>query len=206
MHKKARRMSDARARLAWKRVPLASGAGVSVIKAMVEWEAEAEGCVYRLCRPRGGFGAAAGSVLIFRVCNGTGRHLGSTDTVQDAKLVCQHDYDKRIKGVITTKLMARVVFCGDLDLDPDPQAAAAELRPAGYTVHRYPDEYQKRLAHPRDDFLEAVTDGPDDFGVIRAIMHEVGVIADRYGGFCEECGPIDATYVPFGYLKVKKWN
>ena len=80
---------------------------------------------------------------------------------------------------MTTKLMASVAFGGGLgdpdftndverDFDLDPDLAAAELRQAGYEVYLLPDKYHPRLAHPLDDFIEAVIVGPNDPKVIDA--------------------------------------
>ncbi len=68
---------------------------------------------------------------------------------------------------MTTKLMASVAFGGgsgdpdftndvERDFDLDPDLAAADLREAGYEVYLLPDKYHPRLAHPLDDFIEAV--------------------------------------------------
>jgi hypothetical protein len=58
-----------------------------------------------------------------------------------------------------TRLMALAVFSGDLN--PDPDAAAEELRRAGYTIHRLPSHHPI-LCHPLDDFIEVTIDAPDD--------------------------------------------
>jgi hypothetical protein len=109
---------------------------------------------------------------------------------------------------MTTKLMASVAFGGRLG-DPDftndierafeldPDLAADELRQAGYEVSRLPDKYSARLAHPLDDFIEAVILGPHDPKIIGAIMNEVDAIVGKYGGACFECGPIGRNHVPF---------
>jgi hypothetical protein len=112
---------------------------------------------------------------------------------------------------MTTKLMASVAFGGGLgdpgstndierDFELDPDLAAAELRQAGYEVFLLPDKYSGRLAHPLDDFIEAVIPGPNDPKVIDAIMNEIEAIVGRYGGVCFECGPIGRDYVPFAEL------
>jgi hypothetical protein len=54
-------------------------------------------------------------------------------------------------------IMGWIAFSGDLD--PDPDAAAAALRKAGFSVTRLPARFRPRLAHPRDDFLQAVIGG-----------------------------------------------
>jgi hypothetical protein len=46
-----------------------------------------------------------------------------------------------------------------------------------------------------DDHMEAVKGGTID-----AIMDEVRSIADEYGGFLVECGPIEPDHVPFYYM------
>lgn len=113
-----------------------------------------------------------------------------------------------MKRRMTTKLVARVAFGGGLG-DPefthdverncelDVDAAAAELRQAGYEVFRMPDKYSVLLAHPLDDFIEAIIEGPDDDKVIGAVFEEVNSIVDKYGGLCDECGPVEPDYVPF---------
>lgn len=112
---------------------------------------------------------------------------------------------------MTTKLMAVVAFGGGLgdpeytndpecEIELDPERAAAELRQAGYDVFLLPDKYSPRLAHPLDDFIEAVIEGPDDPKVIDAIMSEVNAIVEKYGGLCMECGRAGKDYVPFADL------
>jgi hypothetical protein len=86
----------------------------------------------------------------------------------------------------------------DFELDPD--TAAADLQRAGYEVSRLPDKYGGRLEHPLDDYIEAVTEGPNDPKVIGAIFKEVEVIVRKYGGSCFEWGPIEEGHVPFAYL------
>jgi hypothetical protein len=109
------------------------------------------------------------------------------------------------------KLIASVAFSGGLgdpsftndverDFDLDPDIAADELRQAGYEVSLLPDKYTARLAHPLDNFIEAVIFGPNDPKVIGAIMDEVEAIVRKYGGVCLECGPIGRDYVPFADL------
>lgn len=85
-----------------------------------------------------------------------------------------------------TRLMLRVAFGGEFG-DPeyeltkakgeeweqilDVDAAAAELRRAGYEVFRMPEKYGGLLAHPLDDFIEAHThiEGADNDKVIDAL-------------------------------------
>ena len=63
--------------------------------------------------------------------------------------------------------MASVEFGGGLgdpayandperEIELDPERAAAELRRAAYDVYLMPEKYGPRLAHPLDDFIEAV--------------------------------------------------
>src|SRR6516162_5182436 len=112
---------------------------------------------------------------------------------------------------MTTKLMANVAFSGDFgdpewraaywpDVELDVDAAADELRKAGYEVYRLPDKYGGRLAHPLDDFLELRIEGVDEYKVMVAIMDEVNAIVSRYGGLCDECGPIEPDRTPFADL------
>ena len=107
--------------------------------------------------------------------------------------------------------MASVEFGGGLgdpayandperEIELDPERAAAELRRAGYDVDLMPEKYGPRLAHPLDDFIEAVIEGPDDPKVIKAVMDEVNTIVERYGGHCIECGRIGKNYEPFADL------
>jgi hypothetical protein len=106
------------------------------------------------------------------------------------------------------KVWALVVFSGELD--PDPDAAAEELRHAGFEVHRLPKKYRALLDHELDDFVEATIDAPAglsppgltvtdfDAKILSATMREVGHIVSQYGGCCEECGPISTDeYRPF---------
>jgi hypothetical protein len=106
-----------------------------------------------------------------------------------------------------TRLMASVAFAGDFgdpeythdaqrDCTLDVDAAAAELRQAGYEVFRLPDKYGGHLAHPLDDFLEAHIEGVD-CTVIDAIRNEVETIVAKYGGYCYEWGPNEPNHVPF---------
>jgi hypothetical protein len=61
------------------------------------------------------------------------------------------------------QVIALVVFSGDMP-EVDADRAAFELERAGYRVTRLPDKMVARLAHPLDDYLEAVieVDGPAD--------------------------------------------
>jgi hypothetical protein len=94
-----------------------------------------------------------------------------------------------------TKLMAKIAFGSGGDSEGDPDRAAAKLERAGYTVHRLPDGYRLHLQDLDDDHMEAVKGGTID-----AIMDEVRSIADEYGGFLVECGPIEPDHVPFYYM------
>jgi hypothetical protein len=98
----------------------------------------------------------------------------------------------------TTKLMVSAAFGGDLD--PDVDSAAAELRQAGYEVHRPPAQYRGCFYHPQDDHIEAVIPGPNDDRIIHAVMTEVDRIVHRYGGCVIEFGPIPDDYEPFADL------
>src|SRR5262245_37782933 len=95
---------------------------------------------------------------------------------------------------MTAKMMALVVFSGDAS---DPDAAAEELRSAGYTIHRLPPNHPT-LCHPLDDFIEVTIDTPDDTDRVTDILwYEVEPIAHHYGGVCMEVGRIGADHYPF---------
>jgi len=108
-----------------------------------------------------------------------------------------------------TKVMALVCFSGEFgdpeytndpeggDIVLDPERAADELRQAGYEVTPLPDCYGGLLYHPLDDFLEAVIAAPHDWDVCVKIMAEVGAIVDKWGGCCQECGPIEPDHELF---------
>jgi hypothetical protein len=98
------------------------------------------------------------------------------------------------------KIMATIVFTGDLD--PDPDGAAAALRRAGYQVRRMPEKFRPTLAHPRDDFIEALIDidiDSDGDKIIDAIWKEIDSIVDndQYAAMCIQCGFVAANYIPF---------
>ena len=84
-----------------------------------------------------------------------------------------------------------------VELELDVDRAAVELLQAGYKVSRLPDKYTAQLAHPLDNFIEAVVFGCNDPKVVGAIMDEVDAIVGKYGGICTECGPVRRDYVPF---------
>jgi hypothetical protein len=67
-------------------------------------------------------------------------------------------------------------------------------------VHRLPEKYGGRLAHPLDDFIEAVTEGPNDEKIIEVLWSEVEAIVGKYGGSCCEFGPVGSDYAPFAEL------
>jgi hypothetical protein len=111
------------------------------------------------------------------------------------------------------QLRARVVFFGGEYL-VDPDAAAEALRAAGYEVHRLPAGHPP-LDHRLDDFIEAITDGPpgpapndlppdpapndlppDVDKACTEMMQRVQDLVGAFEGSCEECGPIEAGYVP----------
>ena len=112
---------------------------------------------------------------------------------------------------MTTKLIAISAFGGEFgELNPtkdpelgpvlDPERAAIELREAGYEASLYPDEFKGRLVHPLDNFIEAVITVPeDDPDVISSVMGEVEDIVAKYGGFCDQCGPMEESHVPFEF-------
>jgi hypothetical protein len=103
--------------------------------------------------------------------------------------------EKEIK--MQKRLMATVVFSGDLD--PDPAAAAAALRKAGYEVVMMPEKFRKPLDHPRDDFMEVTKCivGDEVEQAIDAMMADVEVLVRRYGAMCNDCGQINEHHVPF---------
>jgi hypothetical protein len=107
--------------------------------------------------------------------------------------------------------MALIAFSGDFGdamhmNDPesgiilDPDRAGAELRQAGFAVTFMPDCYAERLCHPLDDFAEATIAAPHDLEVYGKIMDEINCIVGRYGGNCDECGPVEPGHVPFADL------
>jgi hypothetical protein len=101
-----------------------------------------------------------------------------------------------------TRLVAIIIFSGDLD--PNPEAAAEALHKAGYQVIKMPEEFRPQLAHPRDYFLEVVKPvvcDPEDFMDEANIMvDELNDIVARYEAMADNCGPIDVDHVPFAGL------
>jgi hypothetical protein len=101
-------------------------------------------------------------------------------------------------------IMAQVVFSGNYPYDSD--GAAEALRKIGYTVHRMPASHPT-LGHPLDEFIEAIIAGPPGpppnvpppllEKLLFALMREVGAVAKRFGGWCEQCGQVEDDYVPF---------
>jgi hypothetical protein len=94
-----------------------------------------------------------------------------------------------------TKMMATVAFSHDLD--PDLTGAFAALCRAGFEVTMMPEKFRSLLAHPRDDFMEVFTVASDDDKIVGAILDQIDMIVDPYGGHCFECGPIPSDRVPF---------
>jgi len=111
-----------------------------------------------------------------------------------------------------TKAVAMVVFSGEFgdpehtnnmewsDIVLDPDLAADALRRAGYTVTRLPDRYGGYLWHPLDDFMEAVIVAPHELEAYGAIMDKIDAIVGRYGGQCQQCGPLEPDHEPFADL------
>jgi hypothetical protein len=95
-------------------------------------------------------------------------------------------------------LIALVAFRGHAN--PDPAAAAAALREAGYEVLMMPEKFRSRLYHPRQDFLEVKKCIIGDESKINKMMHDADTIVDRYGGVCGEFREIDEDHVPFSWL------
>jgi hypothetical protein len=91
------------------------------------------------------------------------------------------------------KLVALVVF----DNDSNPNAAAEELRQAGYEIFYELGNYGGRLVYPTGDFIEVRVDiaRPEDpeaiFNIARKAYDEVDAIACRHGGVCAECGLVE---------------
>ena len=109
-------------------------------------------------------------------------------------------------------MMASIAFSGEFgdpewtndpkfDIRLDVDAAAAELRQAGFEVFRLPDKYRGRMkssgqTHPLDDFVEVRFDGANDPDV----MNEINAIVQKYGGDCFARGPIEPGEEPFADL------
>jgi len=98
------------------------------------------------------------------------------------------------------RIVGHIVFAGNLDDPPDPDAAEIALRRAGYAVARLPDRLRKRIRFPGDDFMQACTDVTTTAGVAdeltSIIMDEINQIVDEYGGTCMECGVEPPDYEP----------
>ena len=98
-----------------------------------------------------------------------------------------------MKHRMTTKLMASIAFGGALG-DPDftnYMIGTLSLMPISLptscgkpaTRFFFCQMYSAQLAHPLDDFIEAVIWAPTP-KVIDAIMDEVDAIVGKYGGVC----------------------
>jgi len=90
-----------------------------------------------------------------------------------------------------------IAFPGD---DSDPESAVDTLRQAGFEVVRMPEQLRSRhsrLNFPEDSFWEASIDGFDDEPSVYAIGEAVDAIVSRFGGTCEEWGPVGPDYIPF---------
>jgi len=95
--------------------------------------------------------------------------------------------------------MGYIAFSGDLD--PEVDAAAAELRRSGFKVKRMPKRCRVLLAHPKDDFLEAtMVFRDDDENAVECAWTVIDAIAEDYGGKCRECRPIGANHIPFWHV------
>jgi hypothetical protein len=96
------------------------------------------------------------------------------------------------------RIVGHVVFGGDVD--PDPDAAAIDLRLAGFEVARMPDRLRPFVYHPRDDFLKAykdvTIDVDDRMQTSSVVMDDIEKIVDQYGGYCMECGAEPPDYDP----------
>jgi hypothetical protein len=91
---------------------------------------------------------------------------------------------------MTAKLRARVVFSGNLN--PDVDAAIAELRKHGYKIERrYPP-----VEHPLDAFLEVEFDEPNNEAAVDAIWDQIDSIVDQHGGMAEEVYKFGQDYIP----------
>jgi hypothetical protein len=89
-----------------------------------------------------------------------------------------------------TKLIARPVFAGDLN--PDVDAAIAELRKYGYKVERrYPP-----VDHPLDAFLDVEFDDPNNEAAVNAIWRQIDSIVYPHGGMCDQVCKFGQRYTP----------
>jgi hypothetical protein len=91
---------------------------------------------------------------------------------------------------MTAKLTAGVVFSGDLN--PDVDAAIAELRKHGYMVERrYPP-----VEHPLDAFLDIEYDAPNNKAALHMIWDQIDSIVDPHGGMVDQFYKPWQHYVP----------
>lgn len=94
---------------------------------------------------------------------------------------------RRIK-TMTAKVTARVVFSADLN--PDLDAAIAELRQAGYKVERlYPP-----VAHPLDAFLDVGE--PPSAAALDTIWDQIETIVKPHHGLAEQVFKYGQHYIP----------
>jgi hypothetical protein len=99
----------------------------------------------------------------------------------------------RARPLTTVKLMVHLVF----GLDDDADAAAKDLRKAGYIVHQTSAADRCRYGLTDHDLIEAVIVVPDDEGITDAVLLEVETIIRPHGGFFYELSEIDDGYIPF---------
>jgi hypothetical protein len=103
---------------------------------------------------------------------------------------------------MTKRLMATIIFTGDLD--PDPDAAATVLEQAGYAVLRMPEEYRPHLAHPRDYFMEVskhvAGGGAEVLAETEAMMNDLNALVDPFGALADDGGPAGPDHVAFRFL------
>jgi hypothetical protein len=87
-----------------------------------------------------------------------------------------------VKAISRTKQ-----FSGDLN--PDVDAAIAELRQAGYKVERlYPP-----VLHPLDAFLDVEFDEPTSYAGVEAIWAQIDAIVEPHHGLVEG---VELNYIP----------
>ena len=96
------------------------------------------------------------------------------------------------------RMVGHVVFGGEVD--PDPDAAAIDLRLAGFEVARMPDRLRPFVYHPGDDFLKAykdvTVDVDDRMETASVVMDDIQKVVEQYGGDCMECGAEPPDYDP----------